>query len=154
MIGWNERKGDDMFEMAENYEKETAKVSNKLHRIISSSDPMINSTRRIWKKRALWMWRLLGIWVFETCFETHSLAIGDWRLVAIGGAYPFSITLCLFSLFEAHVVGLFHRVDSSLDDLNPWSIWAEVDSVRTAFGGTRPNDSGCIVCCRDKLLSS
>ena len=43
MVDWRERKGDRMYEMAEYCEKEAAKASNELHRIITSSDPVMYS---------------------------------------------------------------------------------------------------------------
>ena len=53
MIEWHERKGDHVFEMAEYYEKEAAKASRELYRIIGSSDPMMYSRRRVQKEGAL-----------------------------------------------------------------------------------------------------
>ena len=47
MVEWNERNGNQMYEMAEFYEKEAAKASNELHNIIDSSDPMIYKCRRL-----------------------------------------------------------------------------------------------------------
>lgn len=41
LVEWNQRKGHQMYEMAQFYEREAAKASNKLHNIIDSSYPMI-----------------------------------------------------------------------------------------------------------------
>lgn len=43
MIEWNKRKGGHIFEIAECYERERAKASNELYRIISSLDLMMYS---------------------------------------------------------------------------------------------------------------
>ena len=43
MVKWSESKGDHVFEMVEYYEKEAAKASRELHRIVGSSDPMMDS---------------------------------------------------------------------------------------------------------------
>ena len=47
MVKWNEMKGDQVYEMAEYYEKEAAKGSNELHKIIGSSYPMMYSWRQL-----------------------------------------------------------------------------------------------------------
>ena len=47
MAEWNERKGDQMYEMAEFYEKEAGKPSNERHNIIDSSDLIMYRWRRL-----------------------------------------------------------------------------------------------------------
>ena len=46
MVEWHEEMGDDFLDSADFYEKETAKASKELHRIVGSSDPMMYSRRR------------------------------------------------------------------------------------------------------------
>ena len=47
MVEWNERKGHQMYEMADFYEKEAAKTSNELHNIIDCLDPIMYRWRRL-----------------------------------------------------------------------------------------------------------
>lgn len=59
MVEWNERKGGQMYEMDEYYEKEAANASNGLHKIIGASNPTMHRWRRLQIERDLWIWRLL-----------------------------------------------------------------------------------------------
>ena len=47
MVEHSERKGDQLYNMAEHYEEEATKASSELHRIIGSSDPVVYRWKRL-----------------------------------------------------------------------------------------------------------